>query len=416
VDGDRVPEMVGAHNGDGPSAASNSTAVNGTGVSGGGSIDTPSGGSGDLRVDSGSSGSGDLTTGHEGSLDLGGNGRGGSSEPSSGHGDTPHGDVGPPERAPDGPPEVRHTEVVGPDHDLFHNGERRFADGLENQLSPNTRYDLVDANGDVATVVHTDANGRISYIRTSPGPDGTGNPELVNPRPNATYVIDDFTYKTDHLSRTVSVEGELSRGSRGRNDEQTLIGYDGQDYYRQANKDPEAAFANHPDRDAILEDFDGFADVRYNGSHIIGGGEYAGAGERINVIPLKESINQARRTTPTIADNFRRLELAWKYLIDGDWNRLMGIGRESTEWEGQVRDWRHMIESAPGDAKIYVKFDIEYDNDMSPVDYTRADHDEKNPRHTDRTINPPPTHVNVSWTLNGVKQEPVRYVNTPGTL
>ncbi|NKY99689.1 DNA/RNA non-specific endonuclease [Nocardiopsis alborubida] len=402
----REPEMAMAGTGGG-----------GNGGGGGGPVDAPTSGSGHTHVDTPGTGSHSDPTeppAHfAGGLDLSG----------SGHGDPP---VSLPDdshaprdsrngrSAPDTAPEFQRTEKITPNHELSHNGEKRFAGGLEDRLTPNTKYEITEAGNRPATIIFTDENGEICYVVTKPGPEGEGNPELTDPRPNATYKIDQYTYKTDHLGRTISVEGELTRGYQGRNNDQTLIGYNGQDYYRQASEDPESAFANHPDREEILENFNGFKDVRYNGAHIIGGGEYGGAGERINVIPVKENINQARSATPTIKDSFRRLELAWKYMIDRDWNRLMGIGRSAEGWETQVQDWKRRIESSPEDAKIYVKFDIKYDDDMSPVDYRREDHGEKNPKRYDRTINPPPTRVNVSWSLNGISQESIRYVNTPG--
>ncbi|WP_150251065.1 DNA/RNA non-specific endonuclease [Nocardiopsis deserti] len=400
----REPEMAMAGTGGGGNGG------------GGGPVDTPAGGSGHAHVDAPGAGSGGdhtgATTASSGNLSLSGSGRGDSpASPSEG----PHGpgDDKSTRRAPDAPPEVHRTERIESDHELFHNGEKRFAEGLEDRLTPNTKYEITGSTRVPATTIFTDENGDIRYVVTKSGPAGPGNPELVDPRPNATYRIEQYTYKTDHLGRTVSVEGELTRGRHGRNDQQTLIGYDGQDYYRQANKDPEAAFANHPDRDSILEDFNGFEDVRYNGSHIIGGGEYGGAGERINVIPLQEAINQVRTAKPTIADNFRRLELTWKYLIDRDWKRLLGIANAAPGWETQVQHWQRTIEASPEDAKIYVKFDIEYDDDMSPVNYSGDDHGDKNPKRPDREINPPPAFVNVAWSLNGVDQGSIQYENSP---
>jgi hypothetical protein len=388
VNGDRVPEMVGAHNGDGPSAASNSTAVNGTGGSGGGSIDTPSGGSGDLRVDSGSSGSGDLTAGHGRSSGTPGTG-GGTGGTSSG----PGGDLtgGGPTRGGSGndrPPTVGDPVPIGGGDIRFPGEREKFGDGVT--LDPNKEY-VVEGRGTFIT----DDNGAIVHIETEPGTTRKGNPELVTPRENTTYKIThpvsgaEYTYKTDHLGRTVSVEGDLKPGFSVRGAEQTAIGYEGRDYIEAMNNDPGGSLT--------------YDSVDWNGGHLISGSEMGGPGERLNVIPMLKDLNQLRGTDYT--NNYRRLELLWDGLISGNDTKLKQCFSKVEPDSARdlvIQQWKDKIANGPQPPDINVRITTEHDPAMQPL---------KGPN--GQMINPPPESVIVDWTLNGEVQPSIRYENLP---
>ena len=380
VNGDRVPEMAGAHNGDGPSAVSNSTVNNSTGGSGGGPVDTPSGGSGDLRVDSGSSGpSGSLTGGT-------GGGTGGTSS-------GPGGDLtggGPPSGGSgnDRPPTVGDPVTI-PDTDARFPGERdRFGDGVT--LEPNKEY-VVEGRGTFIT----DDRGTIIHIETEPGTTRKGNPELVKPREDATYKIThprsgaEYTYKTDHEGRTVSVEGDLRRGVSVRNGEQTAIGHEGRDYFEALNKDPKHPFS--------------YEEVNWNGGHFISGNEMGGTGERLNLIPMLESVNQPRGTG--IQDNFRRLEMLWDGLLGNQKNMKASFAqiRPEEARDLEIQRWMAKIANGPQPPDINIRIITEYDPNMKPA----IDPETK------KAIPPPPVRFTVDWSINGVDQVPQTYENLP---
>ncbi|KOX13962.1 DNA/RNA non-specific endonuclease [Nocardiopsis sp. NRRL B-16309] len=383
VNGDRVPEMAGAHNGDGPSAVADGTAHTGTGGSGGGPVDTPSGGSGDLRVDGGSSGpSGSLTSGTGG---TGGGTGAGSSGPS---GDLTGG--GPPRGGSgnDRPPTVGDPVTI-PDTDARFPGERdRFGDGVT--LEPNKEY-VVEGRGTFIT----DDSGAIVHIETEPGTTAKGNPELVTPRKDATYKIihpesgAEYVYKTDHAGRTVSVEGDLRRGVSVRNNEQTSIGHEGRDYFRALNNDPDHPFT--------------YDEVNWNGGHFISSNEMGGTGERLNVIPMLESVNKTRGTG--IGDNFRRLEMLWDGLFGNERKMRAAFAQIQPEEARalEIQRWMAKIENGPQPPDINIRVTTEYDPAMKPV---------IDPQ-TGRTIPPPPARFTVDWSINGVDQVPQTYENLP---
>jgi hypothetical protein len=384
VNGDRVLETVGAHNGDGPSAASNNTISNSTGGSGGGPIDTPSGGSGDLRVDSGSSGSGDgVTTGHVGTGDTGGTGSGpggdltGGGPPRGGSGDDRPPTVG-------DPVPIRNGDTNPP----FPGERERFGERVD--LDPNKEY-VVDGRGTFIT----DDNGDIAYVETEPGTTRKGNPELVTPRENATYKIThpvsgaEYTYKTDHLGRTVSVEGDLKPGFSVRGAEQTAIGYEGRDYIEAMNNDPGGSLT--------------YDSVDWNGGHLISGSEMGGPGERLNVIPMLKDLNQLRGTDYT--NNYRRLELLWDGLISGNDTKLKQCFSKVEPDSARdlvIQQWKDKIANGPQPPDINVRITTEHDPAMQPLEGPNG-----------QMINPPPESVIVDWTLNGEVQPSIRYENLP---
>jgi len=101
--------------------------------------------------------------------------------------------------------------------------------GGRNELEPNTRYD-VEGRG----TFYTDAAGNIVHVETSYGGRGTLNPDLMNPTPNTTYVVNDHhVFETDANGHTeaVHVDG-LTVGDAYRSDSiQSRIGDLGGDGY-----------------------------------------------------------------------------------------------------------------------------------------------------------------------------------------
>ncbi|WP_304452820.1 DNA/RNA non-specific endonuclease [Nocardiopsis sp. YSL2] len=374
----RVREMAVAHGGDGPSALTNDTVTNSTGGSGGGPVDTPGGGSGDLRVDSSSGSGGGVTTGHGGTLGLGGNGHGGG--PS---GDLTGGSPSGGSSSNDRPPTIGDPEPISDTDPRFPEERERFGEGVT--LDPNKAY-VVDGRGTFIT----DDTGKIIHIETQPGSTRQGNPELVHPREDATYKIThprsgaEYTYRTDHEGRTVSVEGDLRSGYSVRGAEQTAIGGEGRDYFRDLNNDPTESHT--------------YETVDWNGGHLISGSEMGGTGERLNVIPMLKDLNQQRGTDFT--NNYRRLELLWDGLVSGNDAKLKSsfskIQPDSAR-DLVIQQWKDKVANGPQPPNIRIKITNVFDPDMKSRNGIQA----------------PPSDMIIEWSLNGEKMDPITYENHP---
>ncbi|MEH0110216.1 DNA/RNA non-specific endonuclease [Tersicoccus sp. MR15.9] len=103
--------------------------------------------------------------------------------------------------------------------------------GTDRVLQPSTAYE-VPGRG----TYYTNAEGRIHYVETEYGTKGHLNPDLMNPAPDATYVVgDNHVFQTDGSSRTVLAHvDDLFRGDAYRSKHITArvgkeggIGYEG---------------------------------------------------------------------------------------------------------------------------------------------------------------------------------------------
>ncbi|RAY13170.1 hypothetical protein DPM19_22025 [Actinomadura craniellae] len=331
--------------------------------------------------------------------------RGGNQPPG---GDTPN----PPGDGTDGPgtrPEPV-DRPIGQGDPLSPDVDRPFGEG--HRLDPNTRYEVTDADGRDRGVFITGPNGRIIEIHTNSGRSGEWNPDLRNPLPNVTYHIDGrYHYRTDADARTVHAEGELhhtgSDNARRMGTDQSNVGWDGRNEYRAHNElvgrafedvygrrpgPGEFDFSNDPAVRAAYEarlrqplaDSDPFGstdpalrdayenlrnrpfnpndlvlyeDVRWNGGHLFGT-ESGGAGERFNMVPMLEKLNQGQRNTDHLT-NYRRLE----------------------------EHWRALLKSGK---KVYATIDVEYRPGTSA-----------------------PQSITVEYSIDGVLQDPITYENVP---
>jgi uncharacterized protein YukE len=211
--------------------------------------------------------------------------------------------------------ELRHVEV-NKDSPLAPKKTKPFGAGVE--LEPKTRYQVIDASGDDRGVFITDENGQIREIHTTSGRVGQWNPDLRRPLSSAVYHVDGHrTYYTDAESRTYKARGELhpvgSDESRRMSSDQRNIGWEGRNEYRAHNKHLLDQFRVENHRDPLPGEIIQYQDVNWNGGHFIGT-EYGGAGERLNVTPMLETLNQAQKGTSYLT-NFRRLEMHWNDLL-----------------------------------------------------------------------------------------------------
>jgi hypothetical protein len=111
-------------------------------------------------------------------------------------------------------------------------------------------------------------------IDLAPGSKGSWNKALNETlKPNAKYKVGDKIYETDELGRVKRVSGELELGKLGRNG------------YQQG-------------KSVTLKDGTKGAD---EGGHLIGH-QFKGAGEQINYVPMKESLNQGA---------WKKMEMDW---------------------------------------------------------------------------------------------------------
>ncbi|MFI6578827.1 hypothetical protein ACIBFB_23820 [Nocardiopsis sp. NPDC050513] len=286
---------------------------------------------------------------------------------------------------------------------------QRFGDGV--RLDPNTRYELIEADGTRRTEYITDDQGNIREIRA--GSDGwnANHPEFRNPRPDMTYVVDDrYTYRTDGLGRTESAEGTLRRGANVRNDdEQGVVNAQGRTYFQELNEQLRDEFERREGRPPEPGEVPQYQDIQWNGGHLIGSAEFFGIGERLNQVPMRFDVNQNRTETalPDIPEearggidgSFRNLERSWR-----------GIMRDGAGWhrfnDPRFNDgtWGAALDIDRANPRIDVRINGVYDPDLRPV---------PDPDNPGSMIPPPPSRIEVEWTLNGVRMRTQEYNNLP---
>ncbi|MES0834655.1 DNA/RNA non-specific endonuclease [Nocardiopsis tropica] len=338
---DRTPTVTNSvDNGVGARTGDAGHADSGNGSSDSGTLDQG-------RSGSGTTASGDLTghgpgtPTHVGSGTDGGSGQGpdGGSGPRIPNGDTPQ------KVDADNNPELRPR------------ANKVFGEGVD--LPPNSKFDVAGRG-----VFYTDADGRVVHAEVKSGEKYKGwSVELRHPRPDATYVVDGrYTYQTDSLARTVSVEGDLENtGSNNnrRHPDQGRIGNEGAEEYRDLNDDNDASPNDPQNPEFRAENAD------WNGGHLIGT-QFFGAGERLNLVPMLENLNQSKSATDTHRDNYYKLEEEWARLTQKD--PATGLPK----------------------AQVSVKIRVEYAADMTT-----------------------PNRIRVDYSIDGVPQKPVRLSNIP---
>jgi hypothetical protein len=314
---------------------------------------------------------------------------------------SPEPDVGPPlqERPLDSTsddPAVK--ELIPQDGKLFGEGVT---------LEPNTRYTLLEADGQRSTEYITDGEGAIKEIRAGSEGWSAKNPEFLNPRPDMTYVVDDrYTFRTDGFGRTVSAEGTLTREENERNGpRQDAVGDAGENYFRILNEQIRQEFLTTEGREPEPGEVPQYDEIEYQGGHLIGS-QFFGIGENLNMTPMRYDINQNRTLTAFydrsaedlggIRGSFYNVERTWR-----------GIFRQGSDWHGftdpRFNDgsWEAAHALNPDNPKIDVKITNEYDPNMPSVEGSKG------------TIYPPPRKIIVHWSLNGVAMRPLEYPNLP---
>ncbi|WP_232831898.1 DNA/RNA non-specific endonuclease [Nocardiopsis sp. FIRDI 009] len=298
---------------------------------------------------------------------------------------------------------------------------QRFGDGLD--LAPNSRYEVIEADGVRRTEYITDGDGKIREIRANSDGWNANHPEFKSPRPDMTYVVDDrYTYRTDSLGRTESVEGTLVKGHNVRNgEEQGVVNAQGRTYFQQLNEQLRKEFEETEQRPPEPGEVPEYQDIQWNGGHLIGYAEFFGIGERLNQVPMRFDVNQNRTDTALsdipeearggIDGSYRNVERSWR-----------GIMRDKGEWHGfensKFNDgtWEDALARNPENPRIDVKITNSYDPNLKPV-VAPADYDLKAPHFVDEDgrimIPAPPSKVEVEWWLNGVRMRVQEYSNLP---
>ena len=292
--------------------------------------------------------------------------------------------------------------------DLIPADGKRFGDDVT--LEPNTRYILPEADGQRFTEYITDGEGKIREIRADSQGWNAKHPEFLNPRADMTYVVDGrYTFRTDEYSRTVSVEGTLTREANERNNRrQDAVGDEGERYFELLNEQIKKDFYKVEKRWPESGEVPQYQHIEYQGGHLIGS-QFFGIGENLNMVPMRYDINQNRTLTAFpdrddkvlggIKGAFANVERAWS-----------GIMRKKGSWHGfsepKFNDgaWDAALALNPDNPQIDVKVTNVYDPGMPMI---------RDPKNSDREVPPPPMRVEVEWFLNGVKMKELRYANMP---
>ena len=369
------------------------------------------GGNGPVRGDGGDGSQGGTTVldrdgGGNGPVGGDGGPKGGDTRPGSAGGALPTGrGDGPDSGAPvKDQPDLRR----GSGDPLVPGEGKRFGDGVD--LEPNSKYTLYEADGDLRTEYITDSDGKVREIRADSRGWDSKHPEFLDPRPDMTYKVDGYTYRTDQYGRTTSVEGTLHKEPNVRNeDEQSKVNSQGKDYYDQLNEKIREDFETDNGRPPKPGEVQQYQSIQWDGGHLIGYAEFFGIGERLNMAPMRFDVNQNRTNTALddipeevrggIEGSYRNIERSWR-----------GIMRDGAKWHGfsnpKFNDgsWDKALALNPNDPKIDVQVTNVYDPGLPPVP------DPKNPG---KMLPPPPSEIEVRWSLNGVDMKVQRYNNVP---
>ncbi|WP_227014623.1 MULTISPECIES: DNA/RNA non-specific endonuclease [Nocardiopsis] len=276
------------------------------------------------------------------------------------------------------------------------------------KLEEDSRYVVVEEDGNRRTEYITDGEGNIKEIRAGSQGWDSKHPEFLAPRPDMTYNVDGYTYRTDEYGRTVSVEGTLHKDPNVRNDdEQSKVNSQGSDYYKELNKQNRAQFeADHgrPPEPGEIPEYQG---IQWDGGHLIGYAEFFGIGERLNQVPMRYDVNQNRTETALddipedvrggIEGSYRNIERSWR-----------GIMNHGANWHNfdnpKFNDgsWNDALALNPDSPKVEVKITNIYNPELPVLEDKHG-----NP------LPPPPSKIVVEWSLNGVDMKPQEYNNIP---
>ncbi|WP_081620458.1 DNA/RNA non-specific endonuclease [Nocardiopsis potens] len=258
---------------------------------------------------------------------------------------------------------------IDDNHPLSPDREERFGD--RGGLSPNAIYQVSYKDGAHCGIFKTDSHGEIVEIETwSKSSQGAtqANVELNNPRPNAKYEVDGLVFETDHLGRTVSVEGEISLRPGVRDSEaERYVKKQGEadfiEIYEKENQEILRLAKQRSGSNVSLDDVPHYMEVVWNPGHLIAR-QFAGPAEKINLVPMVEYLNRDIRrvdgSEATLQDSFRVAE----------------------------RTWVKALSNIPPD-KVKVRIELSYEGDVST-----------------------PEIVDVRYTINRT-QEVISYSNVP---
>ncbi|MBS3178915.1 MULTISPECIES: DNA/RNA non-specific endonuclease [unclassified Pseudoclavibacter] len=194
-------------------------------------------------------------------------------------------------------------------------------------LAPNSLY-RVEGRGDF----YTDADGKVVYVEANYGTTGNLNADLINPQPNATYVVHPnvgevsegasaaHVFETDHAGRTVGAHTEqLALGDADRSPSvQSRIGDEGGD--------------------------------GYDGGHLFGNG-FGGGPEDANLIAMLKEINRGG------GDSYFNLENSWRELLQRDPSTMIEVSIKPHYPDGStVPDRVQVTYSVNGEMPINKEF------------------------------------------------------------
>ncbi|MFW5415995.1 DNA/RNA non-specific endonuclease [Nocardiopsis sp. CNT-189] len=249
---------------------------------------------------------------------------------------------------------------IDDNHPLSPDREERFGD--RGGLSPNAIYQVSYKDGAHCGIFKTDSHGEIIEIETwSKSSQGAtrANFELNNPRPNAKYKVDGLVFETDHLGRTVSVEGEISLGPgvRDKEAEEDVKEQGKADFieiYEKENQEILRLARQRSGNNISLDDVPHYMEVVWNAGHLIAR-QFLGPAEKINLVPMVEYLNRDIRrvdgSKATLQDSFRVAERTWVKALDdtppGKVKVRIELSYEGDASTPEIVDVRYTINGTP---------------------------------------------------------------------
>ncbi|WP_150251772.1 hypothetical protein [Nocardiopsis deserti] len=287
--------------------------------------------------------------------------------------------------------------------------DERFGD--RGGLSPNTKYDVFEENGNHRGEYTTNEDGEIRRIEMEATYSDRAHPELANPRPHTAYHIKTnnttFTFETNSRGRNLISDGHFTQDRAHRiPSEDTAVRKAAERYYEAYNRILKEDFERNPGKYPGSTEAPQYELTRWNGGHVIGVSEYGGIPERLNQVAMMEEVNKHQMNDWSLSASYRNFESYMLSVLNSDFDYPRGkIDKPS--WHAEVDYWQSCAENGPNPPKLHVRVSQVYDPDL--------------PRFEVKTkkgkvieiLDPPPSAIFVEYWINGFPQQKITYPNAP---
>ncbi|MDA2805899.1 DNA/RNA non-specific endonuclease [Nocardiopsis suaedae] len=192
---------------------------------------------------------------------------------------------------------------------------------LKTRLDPYTSFEVHDRRGRYRGTFITAAEGEIVEVHAPSGVKGKPwNPDLKNPLPNVKYVVDDtriYITGDNGIPVYTTDVGGLERINNDRGPEQSKIGNEGEGEFEELNRKILSDFEEEHGRRPVSGEVELYEIEEFDGGHLIAT-EWNGAGDRINQVSMRSSLNRILGGDANALNNYRKLEMHWEEIVEAE--------------------------------------------------------------------------------------------------